>query len=243
MAENVQPIHGLEQRRRTASIIYAAIFLAVTTGCFMLLFPLFDSHLVHRHEFGLLRKLDEYSPLSESLLCTIQLFLILLFFRPAKNPLMQHVSGNLSRQRTVTNVNLGLITGIVTFLAVSPALFWEPTPSALATFFLDHLNTIPGISFIAILVILLPILSEAFFRGVFLARLLESTTLIPSLIISTLLFAWTWQVLNPIVAVILSLACGILFFRTRSLVACIVANEVLTLSCLGLLVCRALYKF
>jgi|SRR5579859_5488453 len=243
MAENAQPIHGLEQRRRTAGIIYAAMFLAVTTGCFMLLFPLFDSHLVRSHKFGLLRNLDEYSPFSESLFCTIQLFVILFFFRPAKNALLQHVSGNLPRHRAVANIHLGLITGIITFLAVSPALFWEPTPSALAAFFLDHLITIPGTSFIAILVILLPILSEAFFRAVFLARLLESTTFIPSLIISTLLFAWTWQVFNPIVTIILGLACGILFFRTRSLVACIVANGVLTLSCLGFLVCRALYKF
>lgn len=243
MAENVQPIHDLEQRRRTASIIYAAIFLGVTTGCFMLLFPFLDSRLVHGQEFGLLRKLDEYSSFSDSLFCTIQLFLILLFFRLEKNLHISPASGDSPRKRALANVNLGLITGLATFLAVCPALFWGRTPSPLASFFLDHLDTFPGISLLVILAILLPILSETFFRGIFLARLLESTTLVPSLIVSTLLFAWTWQILNPIVAIILSLACGILFFRTRSVVACIIANGILTLGCLGFLICRALYRF
>jgi membrane protease YdiL (CAAX protease family) len=87
---------------------------------------------------------------------------------------------------------------------------------------------------------LLPVATEILFRGVFLARLLEITTIGTALILSSLLFAWTWQVFNPAAAIVFSVGSGILFYRTRSILSCVVANFAFTLGGTSLLVMRAL---
>jgi membrane protease YdiL (CAAX protease family) len=224
MVEETTPITDAGQRRYTARFAYVALSLAGATALFMFFLPLFASHLVHAGRVNLLRDIDEYSPLTWASFSLVEFAVALLFSRllerrlPPAPPIAQ------GERNLPPAIGLGLITGLVA-LAVAVPVF---------------LYGIPDLALLVVLLILLPVAAEILFRGIFLARLLEITTIGPALILSSLLFAWTWRVLNPAAAIVFSVGSGFLFYRTRSILSCAVANFVFTLGGTSLLVLRAL---
>jgi membrane protease YdiL (CAAX protease family) len=240
MAEDCIPITEASQRKYTARLAYAALSLAVTTALFMFFLPLFASHLVHADRVNLLRDLDEYSPLTWATFCLVEFVAALLFSRSLKRTLPQAQPVAQGDRKLLPAIGLGLMTGLIALAVAVPVLLWGHGRSALATFFLDHLYGLPGLALLVVLLIFLPVAAEILFRGVFLACLLEITTIGPALILSSLLFAWTWQVLNPAAAFVFSVGSGFLFYRTRSILSCAVANFVFTLGGTSLMVLRAL---
>jgi membrane protease YdiL (CAAX protease family) len=242
VTQETDPILILDQRRRTARLAYAGLFLVVTTALFTFLPSLLANHLIDAGKFSLLWEVDEYSPFTWASFCLVQFLLALLFFRPAKSLLVPATLGAPTEGGFLPAVGFGLVTGVAALAVTAPTFLWGHAPSAVATFFLDHLYGIPDLALLIVLLILLPIAAELLFRGVFFARLLEISTIGPALILSSLLFAWAWQVLNPAAAFVFSLASGILFYRTRSVLSCIVANCVFTLGGLSVLLVRAIYR-
>jgi membrane protease YdiL (CAAX protease family) len=240
MAEETIPITEASQRRDTARLAYAALSLAGATALFMFFLPLFASHLVHAGRLNLLRDIDEYSPLTWATFSLVEFAAALLFLRSQEKlfppaPPVAH-----AERKFLPAIGLGLMTGLVALAISVPVLFWGQRRSALATFLMDHLYGFAGLALLVVILIFLPVAAEVLFRGILLARLLETTTIGPALILSSLLFAWTWQVLNPAAAIIFSGASGFLFYRTRSILSCAVANFVFTLGGTSVLVVRAL---
>lgn len=242
MSEETTPITEAGQRRYTARLAYVALSLAGATALFMFFLPLFASHLVHAGRINLLRDIDEYLPLTWASFSLVEFAVALLFSRSLERLLPPAPPVAQAERKLLPAIGLGLMTGLVALAVAIPVLMWGQRGSALATFILDHLYGIPDLALFVVLLILLPVAAEALFRGIFLARLLEITTIGPALILSSLLFVWTWQVLNPAAAIVFSVGSGFLFYRTRSILSCAVANFVFTLGGTSLLALRALRR-
>lgn len=240
MVQETIPITEASQRRYTARLAYVALALAGATAVFMFFLSLFAMHLVHADRFNLLRDMDEYSPLTWATFSLVEFAAALLFPRSIKSVHSPAPPDARAECKFLPAIVLGLMTGLVALSIAVPMLLWGQRRSALATFLLDHLYGFAGLALLVVILILLPVAAEILFRGIFLARLLEITTIGPALILTSLLFAWTWQVLNPAAAIVVSVGSGFLFYRTRSILSCAVANCVFTLGGTSILVLRAL---
>lgn len=222
------------------NLVYAVLLLLVVTALYAALAFGFDRYLIHTKQFSFFRTVHEYSGLAESLIYTIAVLVALSLFRPlariftsqqGKLPLKNHLR---------RDVSWGLLAGIATLLAASPGLILEGRSPALGTFLVNHLYTASGIVLLVLLVLVLPVVSEGFFRGVVLRRLLRTMSVPAALGVSTLLFTLCWPAFNPIAAIAVGIGAGIVFDRTRSVLACIITNSTFTVLAVVVLIWRSL---
>ena len=83
--------------------------------------------------------------------------------------------------------------------------------------------------------------SEIVYRGIIFKALLESSSVVPAVLLSAFAFALVWPIYNPIIGLLLGLATAVLYNRFRNVLPAIVADAVLTILCAITLVCRRLY--
>ena len=100
----------------------------------------------------------------------------------------------------------------------------------------------PRIALVVILfVILLPVGSEIVFRGIFFKSFLESSSLVPAVLLSAVAFALVWPSYNVVTGFLLGLTTALLYHRFRSVIPAVVANAVLTMAYAATLVWKKLY--
>jgi membrane protease YdiL (CAAX protease family) len=234
-----QPIPGSQSRKDLARLTYAAVFLVVTSVCFVHSRAAYENHLVQTKQYSSVMATAQYSAFIDSLFLLMQLAVLLLFFRPLPTVFASRSSENPTNRPVIARIGLGFLAGLVTFLA-GASFVGGPQSSTLGTFVANHLFSVSAVVLVVLVVVLLPLASEIFFRGIFFRQLLESMPLAPALILSTALFTWAWPMFNSIAALALGLLSGVLFYRTRSVLACIVANATATIALGVFVTCRAL---
>ena len=205
------------------------VFLVVTSICFLHARAAYEDHLIQTKQFRSVAASVEYSAFITCLFYLMQISVLLLFFRPLPTIIAPRSSDDSTNRPTIARVGLGLLAGLVTFLA-GASFVGGPQSSNLGTFLANHLFSLSGLVLIVLVAVLIPVMSEVFFRGIFFRKLLESMPLTPALILSTALFTWAWPMFNSIAAIALGLLTGLLYYRTRSLLACIVANATATIA-------------
>lgn len=136
------------------------------------------------------------------------------------------------RRVLFSNVLLGLAGGTAAFLLSIP-IFIRGDPAA--KFGAQLLIQVVGLSPAAVfmffvLLVVLPITTEVVFCAITLMTLCKYMSVTAAVIGSSLLFAYFWPVFNSLTGVVLGLIGAVLYYRTKSLTAPIVANAVLTLS-------------
>jgi membrane protease YdiL (CAAX protease family) len=225
-------------RKDLTSLAYAAVFLVVTSVCFVHAQAAYENHLVQTNQYRSVMTTAQYSPFIDSLFSLTQLTVLMLFFRPLGTAIAFRSSEN-PTNRPIAHVGLGFLAGLVTFL-VGASFFGGPQSSTLGTFLANHFFSFSTVLLVVLVAVLLPVASEIFFRGIFFTKLLESMPLVPTLILSTALFTWAWPMFNSIAAIALGFLSGILYYRTRSILACIVANATATIALGAYVTCRAL---
>lgn len=232
-ADLTQPALELGSRVKLTKLAYATLFLIATSVLFYFLTPDYEAHLVHTGQFALLRTVEEYLPPAQSLFFFVQLVLILLFFHPLG--LMTDFRTLQRPNRSVfRNISLGLLAGSTPLLATLPTFFGNHGPSEIVMFLANHLYNGSVIGLVLLLVFLLPFAEAIFFYGILLRSLLESISVVSALIFSTLVFmlSWptfiSWPTFNLITGATLGLATGIVFRRTKSVLACAIANASFT---------------
>lgn|ERR1700691_1380110 len=234
-----QPIAGSQSRKDLARLTYAAVFLVVTSVCFINARAAYGHHLVQTKQYSSVMTTAQYSAFIDSLFLLTQLAVLLLFFRPLPKVFASRSAEDSANRPIIGRIGLGFLAGLITFLA-GASFVGGPQSSTLGTFLANHFFSVSAMMLVVLVVVLLPVASEIFFRGIFFRQLLESMPLIPALILSTALFTWAWPMFNSIAAIALGLLTGVLYYRTRSILACIVANATATVA-LGIYVmCRAL---
>jgi membrane protease YdiL (CAAX protease family) len=226
-------------RKRLTKLVYAALLLIATTFCFVRISLKYDYHLVQTKQFGMLQTVNEYSELTDSVFYLVQLVVILFFFRPLADIFSVPVATNSVRRSLLRNIGFGVLAGLVALLAALPSLLAD-NPSIFASFLINHLYGASDLALLVILIFLLPVASEVFFRGVLLRQLMEVMSVAAALVVSTLLSSSYYLTFGPIPALALGLVAGILFYRTGSVLACIIANSSFTLGGIALLLWRSM---
>jgi membrane protease YdiL (CAAX protease family) len=235
---NTQLIPDGQSRKALARLTYAAFFLVLTSVCFAHAEAAYYNHLVQTKQYQSVKTSVEYSAFMTCLFYLIQLTSLLLFFRPFWF-LIGSRSSEHARNRPVTSIALGFGAGFVAFL-VGASFVGGPLSSPLGTFFTNHFFSASAAVLVALVCVLLPVASEIFFRGIFFGQLLESMPLVPALILSTALFTWAWPMFNSMAAIALGLLTGVLYYRTRSILACSVADATASIGLGIYVICRAL---
>ena len=179
-----------------------------------------------------------YSVLAESIY-SAQLAIILAFFRPVRDIFPADVAKGISTLTLFRKVGLGFSTGLVAFLAAVPIFLRTDRASILASFLVNHFYSGSNAVLVIVLVLLLPVLSEMFFRGLLFRVLLQNMSAAASTMVSALLFTLYFPALNWIALSILGLLNSFLFYRTRSVLACIVANSFFMLGVIVFLIWRS----
>jgi membrane protease YdiL (CAAX protease family) len=237
--ESGEPILGSQSRRNLGRLTYSAVFLVVTSVCFVHARAAYENHLVQTKQYHSVMTTVQYSAFIDSLFLLVQLAVLLLFFRPLPTVFASRPSEDSANRPIIAHIGLGFLAGIITFLA-GASFVGGPQSSMLGTFLANQFYSVSAVMLVVLVVVLVPVASELFFRGIFFRQLLESMPLTPALILSTALFTWAWPMFNSIAAIALGLLTGLLYYRTRSLLACIVAHATANIA-LGIYVmCRAL---
>jgi membrane protease YdiL (CAAX protease family) len=234
-----RPVEASQSRRDLARLTYAAVFLVVTRVCFVHAQAAYENHLVQTNQYSSVMTRLQYSAFIDSLFLLTQLAVLMFFFRPLPSIIAARSSENSANRPKIAHIGLGFLAGLVAFLA-GASFIGGPQSSTLGTFLANHFFTVSSLVLIVLVAVLIPVASEIFFRGIFFRQLLDSMPLVSSLILSTALFAWAWPMFNSIAAIALGILSGLLYYRTRSILACVVANATATIA-LGIYVtCRAL---
>src|SRR6266571_5183889 len=201
--ELIQPTVESRSRANLTKLVYAALLMIVTSGAFFVLLTDYDVHLVHAKRFGLARTVEEIFSPAQSLFFLVQLLVLLVFFR------RQFDFRGVPLNRSVRNILLGASAGLIALLATLPL---GHRPSETVVFLANHFYSASGLGLTLLLVFLLPVTSEIFFRGIFLRQLLENISVVSAVIVSTLLFVLSWPAFNLIAGAALGLVAGILFY-------------------------------
>jgi membrane protease YdiL (CAAX protease family) len=220
-------------RIRLTKLVYAALFLIATSALFFFLTTGYSLHLVRTKRFPLAFTLQEYLAPAQSLFFFVQLLAILLFFYPLRL-MFDYRTVRHPNRFVVRNIFLGLFAGLTALLATLPSFIGNHGQPGIVMFLVDHLSIRTAIGLVLLLVFLLPFAEAIFFYGILLTQLLESISVVSALFVSTLLFMLSgpafdsWPAFNFLGGATLGLATGIVFCRTKSVLACAVANASFT---------------
>jgi membrane protease YdiL (CAAX protease family) len=129
----------------------------------------------------------------------------------------------------LASIALGSLTGVS--LAIFAGLRQNSDSTFQYALLSDPLSAV-GITTILLLVLGLPVAGEVFFRGVVLRSLSEYTTAPAAIMGSSIIFACFWPLYSPSLRLVFAVLAAGLFYRTRSLIAPIVASAVLNCSLL-----------
>jgi len=218
----------------------AVCYLVITTACFFKASAMYDHHLVTTSQFSLLRTVNEYVEITDCTFYALQLVTVLLFFRPFKLKFAHRVGAGLPSRTLLKDIAIGSLAGITAFLVAMPTLLGQYQSPGLASLLANHFYDVSGWALLVLLLLLLPTLSEAFFRGFLEGPFLDSRLILFASIASTLLFALCWPPFNQLAGLILGATASALFYVRRSVRACVIANVSFTLGGVTLLVWRAL---
>lgn len=232
--EAAQQNAGHSARLHLTKLVYAVLFLILTGASFFVFSGMYYRHLAMTEQNRSLWLVNQYSPLAQSVFYLLQLLVLLYFFRPLRQILAPPTAPDLPRRFVYRDIGIGFSAGLVALGAALPGFLGAHHQSSVTVAFLtQHFDGI-GVAFLLLIVFLLPWVSEVFFRGVVLRLLLENVSVGAALIVSILLFTLSWPVFNLFAAFVLGLAASILFYRTRSVLSCVVANFCFTVGAIAL---------
>lgn len=237
---NVESVSETRDGERLTRLVYAVLLLFVITALYVSLLFRYNSYLIHTKQFSFFRTFHEYSDLTESLIYAIELLVVLSLFRPLGRIFTRQQAEAPLKNPLPRDLAWGLVGGIATLVAAAPGLILEGRSSALGTFLVNHLYSPGGFILVFLLVFLLPIASEGFFRGVLLRHLLRAMSAPAAIIVSTVVFTLCWPTFNPIAAIAVGAGAGIVFYRTGSILACIITNSTFTVLAVIVLMWRSL---
>ena len=194
-----------------------------------------SSDIVHQHFAQWEKLVKDYYCVSIILTVLITIGAILVFYYSRGKGVnwrgMVAANGN----RQMRNLALGLGGGALAFVLSLPLLArGDPAAKLGARLLLQSI----GLSWGSVLVLLaavllLPVTIEILVCSITFDTLTHFASVPAAVIASSLLFAFLWPMLNSTVAAILGAISALLYYRTRSLTAPIVACIVLTMSGVG----------
>jgi len=223
-------------------ILYAALFLLFTTYCYDRLIVSYIDGLVKNNRIGLWTVLVQYLEIGASVFLILQLVAVLIFFRVGRNriavkPLRLQVT-----ELTLRHAAYGALCGAAVVLAGLPLVLRFDRHSGFVTLLTGEFYTVRSALIVALLLIVLPMLSEIVFREIIFDNLQKQLSTPAAIIASSLLFAYSWPVYDWWIALLLGVGNCILYRISRNSIPGIIANIVVTSSYGAILMIRMLFQ-
>jgi membrane protease YdiL (CAAX protease family) len=221
--------------------VYTILFLVVTTYGLDRALGIYLDRLVHGDQISRWTFLVQYADTAMAVVCFAELVIVVCCYRFGPLRMTLRNMGLTFGIPRWNELLWGFLAGLLAYAASLPILLRFERNSGLTGLVIGNFYHPTIILFLILFAIVLPASSEIVFRGIIFKTFLESSSVVPAILLSAFTFALVWPVYNPIIGLLLGFATALLYRRFRNVLPAIVANAVLTIACTATLVYRRLY--
>lgn len=174
----------------------------------------------------------------------LELLVVIWIYRPLR-PLLGTRLSEGPRNRDLFRMTLaGICSGLGLFILFTPLLLRTRPDTGLVSLILYYRTSLVTYVSVGLIGIALPVSAETVFKGIVLKTLLKDMSLLWSLLITTVAFAFIWPVFHGYwLALGLGAITCLLYSRYRSLLPPMIAHVTFTAVVFGFLAFRVLLRF
>lgn len=205
-------------------VVYALCVVAVAFRIFDAVEAREMTQLVRNSAIERLTSIIQVSYAAVVFFFLIEMVAALLAFRPLRMILMPPHSPDQKPRHFIVDAFLGVAGGLCAFLLSVPVLLRGDPGAVLLSGFLEPPWSPFRLLIPVVVVLVLPVPTETFFRGIVLGAFVDHVGKGAALVGSSLLFAAMWPLSHPFLGAILGLASGVLYLRLHRLLPCFFAN-------------------
>ena len=229
-----------QHRAELSGSIYTILFLVVTTHGLDRAFAVYLDRLVHVDQISRWTSLAQYVDSGMAVVFLAELIIVVCCYRLGPLRMTLWDMGLTFSVPRLKELLWGFLAGFLAYAASLPILLRLDRYSGLTGLIIGNFYHPAIILVLVLFAILLPTVSEVVFRGIIFKAFLESSSVVPAVLLSAFAFALVWPIYNSIIGFLLGLATALLYHRFRNVLPAIVANAVLTIACAATLVYRRL---
>src|SRR6267142_7004671 len=220
-----------QHRAELSGSIYAILFLVVTTYGLDRAFAVYLDRLVHVNQISRWTSLAQFIDSGMAVAFLAELIIVVCCYRLGPLRMTLRDMGLTFSVPRLKELLWGFLAGFLAYAASLPILLRLDRYSGLTGLIIGNFYHPAIILVLVLFAILLPTVSEVVFRGIIFKAYLESSSVVPAVLLSAFAFALVWPIYNSIIGFLLGLATALLYHRFRNVLPAIVANAVLTIAC------------
>jgi membrane protease YdiL (CAAX protease family) len=247
MSEHMNPPETEQEKtyaRHRADLsgsIYTILFLVVTTYGLDRAFAVYLDRLVHVRQISRWTFLVQYVDSGMAVIFLAELIIVVCCYRlgPLRMPLRD--MGLTFSVPRLKELLWGFLAGLLAYAVSLPILLRLDRHSGLTGLLIGNFYHPAIILFVVLFAVLLPTSTELVFRGIIFKAFMESSSVVPAVLLSAFAFALVWPIYSSIIGFLLGIATALLYHRFRNVFPAIVANAVLTIACAATLIYQRLY--
>jgi len=230
-----------QHRAELNGSIYTILFLVVATYGFDRALAAYLDRLVHARQISRWNFLVQHVESWMAVVFLAELIVVMCCYRLGPLQMTLREMGLTFSAPRLKELLWGFLAGLLAYTASLPILLRLDRHSGLADLIISNFYQPEVVLVLVLFAILLPISSEIVYRGIILKAFLESSSVVPAVLLSASVFALVWPVYNSIIGLVLGFTTALLYHRFRNVLPAIVADTVLTIACAATLVYRRLY--
>lgn len=165
-----------------------------------------------------------YSEIAAGLFLILQMICAVIVFSVPRQSWSVYTLKQLLLPHSVRPLLWGVVIGIGVSVGAIAFLFLFDKDVQFVRLVLDNPISFQTIFILILLGFLVPVATEVVFRGIIFDVLVRRTNAVSALLSSSLLFAYVWVLFDGGLALLIGIACGLLYRRFNSLVPCIVCS-------------------
>lgn len=182
-----------------------------------------------------------YSDTAAGLFLVLQMIVVLVVFGVGRQRLSSDVMKQLLRPTSIKPVLWGALVGLIVSVVAFPLLLSFDRHVQFVRLVLDNPFSLETVLLTCLLGAIVPVTTEVVFRGIIFDVVATRTNAVVALVVSALLFAYVWTLFDMGVALLLGLACALLYRRFNSVVPGVICSAVVTVLASLILLLKLLF--
>jgi membrane protease YdiL (CAAX protease family) len=239
--ETEQEKTDAKHRAELGGSIYTILFLLVTTYGLDRAFGVYLDRLVHVRQISRWTFLVQYVDSGMAVIFLAELIIVVCCYRLGPLRMTFRDMGLMFSVPRLRELLWGFLAGSLAYAASLPIILRLERHSGLTGLIIDNFYHPAIILVVVLFAILLPVSTEIVFRGIIFKAFLESSSVVPAVLLSAFAFAIIWPIYNSIIGLLLGIVTALLYQRFRNVFPAIVANAALTIACAATLIYRRFY--
>ena len=182
-----------------------------------------------------------YSDTAAGLFLVLQMIVVLVVFGVGRQRLSSDVMKQLLRPTSIKPVLWGALVGLIVSVVAFPLLLSFDRHVQFVRLILDNPFSLETVLLTCLLGAIVPVTTEVVFRGIIFDVVATRTNAVVALVVSAFLFAYVWTLFDMGVALLLGLACALLYRRFNSVVPGGICSAVVTVLASLILLLKLLF--